>query len=149
MSLLTQAFADGRLDRAEFDERADAVTAARTLGELTPVVSDLVLVDAPRASDGRLLPAGVLQEKAVAKWRADRREAVWTMVMVMASTVCWVISAATSGFGFPWPLFVMLGTGLNLARVQFLRANQIEEEKARLERKQAKQLRRRQDDESA
>ncbi len=147
MSLLTQAFADGRLDRPEFDERADAVTAARTLGELTPVVSDLVLVDAPRASDGRLLPGGVLQEKAVAKWRADRREAVWTMVM--ASTICWVIWAATSGFGFPWPLFVMLGTGLNLARVQFLRANQIEEEKARLERKQAKQLRRRQDEESA
>lgn len=44
-------------------------------------------------------------------------------------------------WNFPWPLFVLLGTGLNLARTQFMRANQIEEEKTRLERKQAKRAR--------
>lgn len=38
--LLAGAFADGRLDRGEYDERGTAVTHARTLGDLPPVVAD-------------------------------------------------------------------------------------------------------------
>ena len=40
--VLAEAFADGRLDRQEFDERSDAVGAIRTLGELPGVIADLV-----------------------------------------------------------------------------------------------------------
>ena len=40
--LLGTAYAEGRLTREELDERADRVNAARTLGELPPLVSDLV-----------------------------------------------------------------------------------------------------------
>lgn len=39
---LADAYAEGRLDRSEYDERADAVTAAKTLGELPVVLDDLV-----------------------------------------------------------------------------------------------------------
>ena len=50
--LLAEAFADGRLDREEFDERSDQVTHARTLGDLPPIVRDLVPVTpaVPRAA---------------------------------------------------------------------------------------------------
>ena len=39
---LGEAYAEGRLDRLEYDERADAVHAAKTLGELPGVLDDLV-----------------------------------------------------------------------------------------------------------
>ena len=39
---LATAYAEGRLDRDEFDERSEQVTSARTLGELPPIVADLV-----------------------------------------------------------------------------------------------------------
>ena len=40
--LLTEAFADGRLDREEYDERSAATLQARTLGEFPALVADLV-----------------------------------------------------------------------------------------------------------
>src|SRR6478609_7241171 len=43
--VLTEAYADGRLDREEFDSRTAAAVGARTLGELPPLVSDLVAPD--------------------------------------------------------------------------------------------------------
>lgn len=36
--LLATAYADGRLDREEFDERSDRVAAARLLGDLPAIV---------------------------------------------------------------------------------------------------------------
>ena len=57
--VLAEAFADGRLDREEYDERSAAVLAARTLGELPPLVSDLVpdrpLLPAPGAAGRRVV----------------------------------------------------------------------------------------------
>ena len=40
-NVLTEAFADGRLDREEYDERTAATMQARTLGQLPPLVADL------------------------------------------------------------------------------------------------------------
>jgi Domain of unknown function (DUF1707) len=39
--VLAESFADGRLDREEFDARSDTLAASRTLGELPPIVADL------------------------------------------------------------------------------------------------------------
>ena len=44
---LADAYAEGRLDPVEYDERADAVTSAKTLGELPVVLEDLVPMTAP------------------------------------------------------------------------------------------------------
>ena len=77
--LLTEAFADGRLDRDEYDERSTATLQARTLGELPPLVADLV-------PDRPLLPAKVplaaatsteIQERAEEKWRSDDARPSW------------------------------------------------------------------------
>ena len=43
-TVLADAFAEGRLTRAEYDERAEAALASRTLGDLVPLVEDLPVV---------------------------------------------------------------------------------------------------------
>jgi hypothetical protein len=131
--VLAQAYAEGRLDREEFDERTDAVAGARTLGELPALVGDLVLV----SPGGSPLPTAELQERAAAAYRKRRAEAAWGFLS--ASLICWVIWLATTGIhSFPWPLFVMLGTGLNVGRVVVLRRDLLAEELRRLQRKQAR-----------
>jgi len=142
--LLTDAFADGRLDRDEFDQRSEEVAATRTLGELPALVADLVPVDPSAASSRGLLTPAQLQERAIAHWRSDRREAVWGFIAISVITwVIWLVTSFGDGAfdpGFPWPLFVSTAAGLNLGRIQFTRQDRIEHERRRLERKQAKAI---------
>jgi hypothetical protein len=49
IELLRAAVADGRLDRAEFDERVDAALATRTIDALTPLTADLIAARAALA----------------------------------------------------------------------------------------------------
>lgn len=132
--LLATAYAVGRLDREELDERTEAVTAARTLGELPAVVSDLVPARA-------VAPVGSNHDAAVAEYLSERRNAWWGFLS--ASVICWVVWFAT-GATFPWPLFVMLGTGLHVARVAFERDARVAEEERRLERRERRDLAREQ-----
>lgn len=141
---LADAFADGRLDAEELETRSEAAAAARTLGELPALVGDLTPAELP-GRQGIPLSASEIEHQAIAAWHRNRRQAVWTFFS--ASLVCWVIWFAT-GLGsqgwdapFPWPLFVMLGTGLHAARLQWQRDDLIAEERRRLERKRDKQLR--------
>jgi hypothetical protein len=41
--VLTQSYAEGRLNQLELEERTTAVTSAKTLGELPAIVADLVV----------------------------------------------------------------------------------------------------------
>lgn len=129
------AYADGRLTREEFDQRSDAVLRARTLAELPALLADLIPVpEQPARVPATSGDAAELQARAVAAYRSNVREAAWGFVS--ASLVCWVIWGVTSGpGGFPWPVFVMLGTGLNLLRLLVMRGNEVEEQRRRLERK--------------
>lgn len=147
-SVLATAYADGRLDREEFDERSEAVSAARTLGELPPVIADLVPERAlVQASSGSLVDAtpADLQRRAELEWESDRRSAV--VGFFGASLVCWAIWIATSwedgGINayFPWPLIVMAASLANVIRTQVTKEDSIRDEVRRLERKRAKQLR--------
>ena len=86
---------------------------------------------------GSLAVPTSIPERAVAAYQRARREALWGFLS--ASLICWVIWAATSGpGGFPWPVFVMLGTGLNAGRVVVMRKDLVAEEVRKLERKEAK-----------
>lgn len=133
--VLVTAYAEGRLDRAEFDERTEVVARARTLGELPAVVGDLLPDPGPALSPAaRWLPTGI-PEQALAAYRSERQQAVWGALS--ASVICWVIWWVT-GHGFPWPVFVMLGTGMNALRVVFFRQSLIAEEAQRLQRQAEK-----------
>ena len=144
--VLTEGYAQGRLDREELDARAATLAAARTLGELPPLVTDLVPLT-PNATHGiRPLGPDELRERAVASWTRARRDAIWTVVS--ASVITWVIwfaiglGAGRFDAGFPWPLFVTAATALNVARIQYRREDLITDEVRSLERKQERERRR-------
>jgi uncharacterized protein DUF1707 len=142
--LLTEAFADGRLDREEYDERTTAAVQARTLGQLPALVADLV-PDRPLVSSSRMPLAvattGEIQQRAEEKWRDERRNAF--MGFVGSALVMWAIWIATSWGDwdvFPWPLIVNAFALMNLFRVATNRTEIVRSEVKRLERKQAKEI---------
>jgi hypothetical protein len=48
-TLLSTAYAEGRLTREEHDERIDQLTAAKTFEDLIPITRDLVVIGTPNA----------------------------------------------------------------------------------------------------
>jgi hypothetical protein len=138
--VLTESFADGRLDREEYDERSAAALQARVLGELPPLIADLV-------PDRPLLPAQVplaamshsdLERRALQKWRSDRREAF--VGFLGSGLVTWTIWAIFMFGEFPWPLIVNAFALMNFFRVAASRNESVANEVKRLERKQARAI---------
>jgi len=138
---LGDAYAEGRLDRDEYDERSDAVACAKTLGELPVVLEDLVPATAVVPYAGALDTRSI-EEQAVARWERGRRESF--MAFLIPTLVTWVIWAATSLGGFPWPLFVMIGTGIPVVRATVMKKDIIESHQRSIVRKQEKELRKQQ-----
>lgn len=138
LRILSEAYADGRLARDEFDERADAVNAARILGELPGLLVDLV--PAADLRPGAALAPTDHRQRAIAKYERERRDVLWTFLSV--SAICWVIWAV-AGQAFLWPLFPMFFTGLNAGRVIYQRDDIISGDIRRREKREAKALRER------
>ena len=139
--VLGDAYADGKLDREEFDERTDVVTTSRTLGELPAIIDDLVPVTGALSTAVR--GERTVEERAVRRYQRGRREAVGRFVFL--STLCWVIWLVVSLRGendlmFPWPLFVMFGTGFPAVRYLTGRDDIVAEEIRRIEKKDRKEL---------
>ncbi|MDO9456674.1 DUF1707 domain-containing protein [Nocardioides sp.] len=141
--VLSTAFADGRLDRDELEERIDKVNAARTLGELPPLVADLVPLKTPPPRSPKSLvgvPSEVLHQRAVERWGEQRRHALFTLLL--SSLITWFIwLAASGGDTFPWPVFVTALGLLNVVKVVSGREQTVRDEVRRLEKKQARQQR--------
>jgi len=144
-SVLTEAFADGRLDRDEYDERTAAALQARTLGQLPALVADLV-PDRPLLPSSSRVPLVAasnvdLHQRAEEKWREDRRHAF--MGFIGSGLLTWAIWIATA-WGewniFPWPLIVNAFALMNLLRVSTNKSEIVGAEVKRLERKQAKEI---------
>ncbi len=140
---LGDAYAEGRLDRLEYDERADAVAAAKTLGELPAVLDDLVPTTGPVPfTVSGALDTRTLDELAVAKWEKSRRDAF--MAFLIPTVICWTIWAITMFGGFPWPVFPTIATAIPLLGTTVQRKDIIESNKRRIVRKHEKELRRQQ-----
>lgn len=145
LQVLSEAYADGRLDRDEFDERSDAARTVRTLGDIEPLLHDLI---APKPTPGGSL-VGVsrteLERLAHRHWQTKRREAVFSFLG--ASTLTTGIWFATcfgdGGFEpyFFWPIFVIVFSLLHVIRTAASRQEIVDNEVRRLERKRDKDLR--------
>lgn len=116
-SALREHHAVGRLTAEEFNERLDKTYAAKTMGDLDALLSDLPAADAyqlpvpsekapppvrpPGAPDlpGRMAPA----------WRA-----AWAS-WACASAVCFVVWVLLGAHGYPWPVWVAGPWGVLLA----------------------------------
>ena len=96
--LLREHAALGRLTVDELDERLDRVYAARTLGELAPVVADL---PAPSARERARPPASQ---------RTVRPEVAAYLAVNLMLIVIW----AATGAGYFWPIWPLLGWGVGL-----------------------------------
>jgi hypothetical protein len=140
---ISEAYADGRLTNAELDARLTQVQEARLLGDLLPIVADL-MPTRETASRQSLVYAGQaeIDRMALARYQERRRQAL--AGMLVPSLICltiWIWSMiSTNGMIFPWPLFVIIGTGGYLSRLVFGRESAIEEERDKLRKKQAKSL---------
>ncbi len=140
---ISEAYADGRLTREEMDDRLSQVQSTRLLGDLLPLVTDL-MPTREVASRSALARAGdeEIERLALVRYRERRRQAL--AGMLVPSLICltiWVWSMVSTGnLIFPWPIFVILGTGGYLSRLVFGRESAIEEEREKLRKKQARAL---------
>jgi hypothetical protein len=138
--VLADAFADGRLDRDEFESRSADASAAKTLGELVGPVDGLVPTSSvpARRTSGSVMSDAELEQRALEAWQRSRREAVWGLISI--SAVTWVIWAVFTRDAIPWPLFVMVATFLNLLKTLVRRNDMIADERRRLEKKRQREI---------
>jgi DUF1707 SHOCT-like domain len=119
VSLLREHHAAGRLTLEEFNERLDKAYAAKTLGELDELMSDLPAIDLYRLPDASLPPhyrrqipgSGSLQAAAAGSGMArghSRFSPAWQAAWggwFTVTLLCFVVWAL-SGAGYLWPLWV-------------------------------------------
>jgi hypothetical protein len=103
---LSRHYADGRLDLAEFDQRAAAAWSARTRAELAGP-----LVDLPPAASAPQLAAPRRSRPDVPR---DPGVVIHLAVYTAVIAALWVVWLLT-GAGHPWPLYPMLGWGSGVA----------------------------------
>jgi len=80
-AVLQDAYAQGRLTRAEYDERLDAALSAKTYGELEPLVADLPADNLPVLKPpAPVVPmASASTPPMVAVFSAVERKGVWQL----------------------------------------------------------------------
>ena len=116
-ALLREHHAAGRLTIEEFNERLDKTYAAKTLGDLDELMSDLPVIDLYRLPDASLPPhyrrqipgSGSLAVAAGGVSRPHGRfspawQAAWGSWFSI-TLLCFVIWAL-SGAGYVWPLWI-------------------------------------------
>ncbi|WP_243057430.1 DUF1707 domain-containing protein [Nocardioides sp. SR21] len=143
--VLDEAYADGRLDREEYDERCARVDRSRVLGDFRAILGDLV---APPPSTERTLAHAsqrdleVLAERA---WQTKRREASFSFLGASLVTTAIWFATCFGGGGFNpyffWPGFVIAFSLLHLVRVAGSHREIVESEMKRLEKRRSKDQR--------
>lgn len=134
-TLLGEAYADGRLSREEYDERLETLLSTRTLGQLTPIVADLVSPTHGGPPAPAMSAQVELRRRATAAYSRAVQEALSRfLVPSLVTFVIWFVA----GRGFFWPAFVMLFTGINLVQTVLRREAIVDREVARLEKKEAR-----------
>lgn len=143
--VLAEAYADGRLDRDEYDERSGRVERVRVLGDIFPLLVDLV---PPRLSTDRSLAHASrrdLEVLAERHWRFKRREAAFSFLGAsLVTTAIWFATSWSSGGWDPyffWPGIVIVVTLLNLVRTAASHGEIVDSEVRRLERRRDKEQR--------
>lgn len=105
--LLREAYAEGRLDQAELDERTDAALRARTWGELRRLTADL-----PPSAPGARLPSAEVSPPGSP---LVRRAVSLSTLMLTAVFACVVIGAAARNI-MVVALAVLVGSAVAVRR---------------------------------
>jgi hypothetical protein len=115
---LTAALEEGRLDLHEYDERLQRAYAAKTYGDLRPLLDDLpsAAVPAPVAVPGRAPAVSGTNAELTRRWVLM----VWSgwVPTVAVTTMIWLISCiASAELIYFWPVWVAGPWGAVLAFV--------------------------------
>lgn len=139
---LAAAFQDGRLDASEHEERLSRALAAKQLGELEPLVSDISVAPVPQ-------PAAPAAEEGPKEARHALKETIraWVLVAVITNVI-WLVSmiAGAAGWVYYWPVWPMLGMGIPVlitllyGESQGRSQRQLEDERRRRERRDRRRL---------
>ena len=100
---LHAAHAEGRLTTEELTERLDAALAARTLGDLLPLTSDLPV---PAAELARTGDEARVDRPDRNPERSVRAACGAWATAVLVCTAIWLAVGVSSGFGYCWPIWV-------------------------------------------
>jgi DUF1707 SHOCT-like domain len=109
---LNAAFAEGRLDVAELDERVAAAYAAKTLGELVPLTADLPV--------GQQKAPARRENHAPARPTAPGPAVRWAPVtgalgLFLVNVLIWgIISISTGSLIYFWPIWTAIPFALAL-----------------------------------
>ncbi len=116
---LGRAFAEGRLELHEYDERVADAYAAKTASDLLHLTADLPLTIPERSGQSRSRPSNVPQRakstspSPAAGKEAARQDPAWLRTawqawatVVGINVVIWLIIGVTSGFPYFWPIWV-------------------------------------------
>jgi hypothetical protein len=115
-ALLREHHAAGRLTPGEFDERLDQTFAAKTIGELEELLSDLPRMDLYRLPDAALTraPRPVAPRPPRTRHGSRGWQAAWGTYLTV-NLVCFVVWVLSSPGGYPWFLWVAGPWGAVLA----------------------------------
>ncbi|MDO9378199.1 MAG: DUF1707 domain-containing protein [Nocardioidaceae bacterium] len=141
LDALGEAYADGRLDDVEHDERVGAAQSVKTFGQVPALITDLV----PTTDVVRWASPDDLRRRAEEAWRRDLRSALRVFGGVSALVVViWVTVFVGSGGQaiFFWPAFPIFFTGANAAQAWFKREEIVERRQRKLQRAQDREQRR-------
>ncbi|GAB3667836.1 hypothetical protein GCM10027596_37460 [Nocardioides korecus] len=137
---LLSAYAEGRLDEDEVDERTATLARTRTLGELVPLLQDVVVPAPPTrlatSGDPWATPRPLLHAEAERRYRQRRQAAL--AAFLTPTLICWTIWLA-SGLGFPWPVFVML-SGIRWVQLLTSRQDTVADIEQELVRREERRL---------
>lgn len=118
---LNEAFGEGRLDLGELDQRIAAAYAAKTMGDLRPLLADLPAPSGRPAPLGRpAMPVAAPRPMPLLTGPAARavehvggRPAwirwqyyVWTSIVAVNVMIWVLVSLGTGDWIYPWPLWV-------------------------------------------
>lgn len=116
--ILTEAYAQGRIDRLEYDQRIESTLQAHHLGQLVPILNDISLtpLGQPSAPAARAHAPTAPSRRSSGKGRSG---AVKTAVFVVGVTnLVWLLTSITSGqLNYYWPMWPALGMAIMLLAV--------------------------------
>ena len=105
-AMLGNAYAEGRLDNDEYQQRLDQAMSSKSLGELVPVLADIV--PAPQQPASAVQP-GPQRGRPGFLTQFPR----WWLGMAVMLNVIWLMTVVTSGhLIYYWPMWPMVGTAI-------------------------------------
>ncbi len=108
--MLADAYAEGRLDNDEYNQRLDQVMSSKSLGELVPVLSDIT----PEAAGQQSAPQAYAPSSdggAKPGWLSHFPR--WWISMAVMLNLIWLMTVLTSGHMiYYWPMWPMVGTAI-------------------------------------